>query len=265
MGRVMDIKLPPSVLEPLIRTYSLMFGVTTEEILKPEGGFECFGDFFARRLRPETRPICADRQAVISPCDGEIVAFGTIDTHGTDYFEVKGDQYSLTQLLGTSELDQQLRGGGYMVTYLHPRDYHRTHLPVDGTVVRVRQVPGTRFPVTDAFGFHVPGLYQKNERTIFEIDLANGAKLAIVMVAAFGVGNIDTSFAPASWRKTPVCRERDFSPPLSVKRGDDLGAFRLGSTVIMVWSQDALRLDDSVGPGRITMGCRIGETLLSSG
>jgi phosphatidylserine decarboxylase len=264
MGRVSDIKLPVSMLRPFIRTYAMTLGVEMDEVQEPSGGFESFGDFFARRLKPGARPVCGDPGVVISPCDGLITDFGAIEPSGSFSLTVKHERYDLDELLGASDCKERFQGGGYLIIYLHPRDYHRTHIPADGALTRIRHVAGTRYPVTRRFRNQVEGILGKNERVVFEFQIGNGAALAVAMVAAFGVGNIETSFAPESWIQSMDSQERFFEPSREVSKGMDLGAFRLGSTVVMVWSKGAITLRDNALAGPISMGHPIGQTVLQT-
>jgi len=256
IGQVADVRVPSRVLRPVIKAYSLAVGVEMDGVIEPTGGFESFGDFFVRRLRSEVRPLCLDRDAVIYPSDGRLVGQGPISSDGDACFSIKGQQYDITQLLGTDDAGESYGSGEFAVIYLHPRDYHRVHVPADGRLVRTRHIPGHRFPVAPWSERRVPGLYGKNERVVFELELGSGGKLALVMVAAFGVGNIETPYAPRIDRHEMSTRE--LKPPTEVVRGDDLGAFRLGSTVVMIWSAGALRIDRPFEPGVVQYGTRMG-------
>lgn len=264
MGRVSDIKLPRSVLRSIIQTYAFTMGVSMDEVQEPSGGFESFGDFFVRRLKPEARPVSPEPGTLISPCDGAITDFGAIDSSGSLSLTVKQERYDLDELLGFAGCKLRFAGGGYLIIYLHPRDYHRTHVPVDGVMQCIRHIPGARYPVTRRFRNRVEGILGKNERVVFELRLESGAALAVVMVAAFGVGNIESPFAPKSWVRAETSAERHFDPPRQVVRGMDLGAFRLGSTVVVLWSKGAIKLRDNVLVGPVSMGHPIGEALLQT-
>jgi phosphatidylserine decarboxylase len=257
MGRAARIHVPSTFLKPMIRLYSIGFGVSTGEVEEPVGGFKSFSDFFGRRLRPEARPVCRDRGAVVSPCDGEVVDFGELDTDGNPTFFVKGSRYDLDGLLGSESAGRPFGSGGYLIVYLHPRDYHRVHMPMDAEIYRVRRVPGKCYPVNGWLDDRVKGIYGKNERVVFHFR-CSGGQLAIVMVGAFGVGNIETRFATGSDISPDVCRERDFSPPIAIARQEELGAFLLGSTVLMVWSKGVLEMDEDLLRGPVVMGRRIG-------
>lgn len=261
MGQILDFEIPAPFLAPIIRAYSNAMGIAMDDVLEPEGGFKSFGEFFVRRVKPELRPVCSDRGAVVSPCDGLVVGVGGIDRRELSSFSIKGNRYSIDELVGETGAGRRYRDGGYMIIYLHPRDIHRVYVPVDGGLKRVRHIPGTRYPVNDRFGLHDRGIYSSNERVAFEFDLSGERELTLVMVSAFGVGNIDTQYAPPLYGGSDTCSERTFDPPVSVVRGAELGAFRLGSTVVLLWSKEAFILDEGVAECSIEIGRCIGKSI----
>ena len=261
MGALADVKVPTAVLKPAISAYSLGFRVNRDEAAVPEDGFSCFGDFFARPLKAGARPVSPETDAFVSPCDGEIAAIQSIHPDSSDRFSVKGFDYSIDQLVG-SECGDLFAGGGGMVIYLHPRDYHRVHVPVDGALRKVRHIAGTRFPVAPWAEKRVDGIFQRNERMVFHFDVAGGT-LVLVMVAAFGVGNIVTPYAPPKGAHTSAVRLFE-STAAPLEKGAELGAFRLGSTVVMLWTAQQLSLLSTTAPGKVRFGEKIG-TMLRSG
>jgi phosphatidylserine decarboxylase len=144
------------------------------------------------------------------------------------------------------------------VFYLHPRDCHRVQVPADSRLVRTRHIPGSRFPVVDWSERLVKGIYSRNERLVFDFALPDGARLSLVMVAALGVGNLDSPYAPPDL--TATTSRREFDPPPSLHRGEDLASFKLGSTVVLLWSADAVELDETLFPGPVVFGQKLGST-----
>ncbi|MBN2340160.1 MAG: phosphatidylserine decarboxylase [Deltaproteobacteria bacterium] len=259
LGALADMKVPGFVLKPAIRAYSLGFQVNQNEASIPAEGFSCFGDFFARSLRDGARSICDERNAFVSPCDGKIVAVQSIDSKSADVFTVKGFNYSITQLLGPAPMgasyEERFGGGQGMVIYLHPRDYHRVHVPATVQLLEVRHIAGARFPVAPWSEERVSGIFQRNERMVFHLKLGSGY-LTMVMVAAFGVGHIATPYAPPKGDHRTAVRVFDGSNSLHI--GDEIGAFRLGSTVVMLWSKELLHLSPATGLGKILLGEKLG-------
>ena len=173
---------------------------------------------------------------------------------------MKNQRYDAETLLGSREEAGWYEGGRYAVVYLSPRDYHRVHSPVEGRVRRVRHIPGTLYPVNALGVAHVPQLFARNERIVVYIDTEPFGTVAVVFVGAFVVGKITLAFdAPARPPHGGSVAERDYPPTTAPKvaRGGDLGAFLLGSTVVMLlprpktgaWSSDGFN-----GPSPVRVG-----------
>ncbi len=258
LGRISRMSLPKPVLTPFIHLYGTVMNMNMDELAEPRDGFRSFSDFFGRRLKPESRPICGDSASVVSPCDGTVIDFGRIDEAGSNSFSIKGSRYTADEILGASNSDRRFRGGGYFVIYLHPRNYHRVHVPADAALIRVRHVPGARFPLFGWFEERVDCIYARNERVVFDFSMASGGVMSLIMVAAFGVGNISTKYAPNSVLKGFRQLENSLEPPVALKRGQEVGAFLLGSTVVTLWSKGSVELDKNFFAGPISMGVRIG-------
>ena len=263
MGRLADLPLPRGIMNSMVDLYAFGLGVDTEEVRLPETPSYPFNQFFGRRLDKDARPIDPVPDALVSPSDGQIVAMGRLD-HKDTVFTIKNSRYTLQSLMGTDAPLKQYVNGCYAVIYLHPRDYHRVHVPFDLDLVWSRHIPGSRFPVTSWCEKFVDNVYDKNERMVFGFDIPGGGELTVIMVAAFGVGNIETQFDPGVNRRTVVKRERFFEPAKKVLKGEDLGAFLLGSTVVVIGSNGALELDERLEWGPIKMGQKIGKVLISN-
>ena len=258
MGALAELKMPKSILNPAIGAFSLGFCVNQSEAVVPPDGYTCFGDFFARTLKDGVRPVCPDTNAFVSPCDGAIAAIQSLQSSAGakagNTFLVKGFDYSINQLVG-SDCGDLFTGGGGMVIYLHPRDYHRVHVPADGILRQVRHLSGSRFPVAPWAEKRVAGIFQRNERMVFHFEIGKGT-LVLIMVAAFGVGNITTPYAPPRGEHTSAVRLFETSTQLN--KGEELGAFRLGSTVVMLWTEQLLSLSSAAVLGKIRFGEKLG-------
>lgn len=261
MGHLADIPLPKNVLKPVTDLYSVTMGVDDSDTVYPNEEKFPFNRFFGRTLEQEARPIDPVPDALISPCDGQIVAMGRVDNEEAA-FSIKNSRYSVQSLLGVNSGLKSFVNGTYAVIYLHPRDYHRVHVPFDVALNSTRHIPGSRFPVTSWCEKLVDNIYDKNERLVFMTEPSSDASLAVVMVAALGVGNMATPYDPDVDRKHSVSRERRFEPAVSLKKGDELGAFLVGSTVVLLGSRDVLELDERLEWGPIKMGQRIGRVLV---
>ena len=236
MGAAARMRLPAPVGRAAVGAYARYFDVNLRDVdpMTLEDGFACFDEFFTRRLRPGARSIDRSATTLVSPCDGELRDVAPVD--GGTEVTAKGHAFSVGELLADEALARQFIGGTALTIYLHPRDYHRVHAPCDALAHRVVHVPGRLLPVTLASARREPRMFALNERMIHVLETGHGP-VAVVMVAAFGVGHMTCSYQ----RFDPHPRElqvRDCDPPARLSKGDELGIFHLGSTVILL-----------VGPG----------------
>jgi phosphatidylserine decarboxylase len=242
----------------MYRAFARAVGADLSETELPLGEYASLGDFFARRLRDGVRPIDMTPGVIISPCDGVIAARGQA-TDG-ELVQVKGKTYRLDDLLVDQALAARLRGGDYVTIYLSPRDYHRVHTPVAGAVLGYDYVPGALWPVNPRVAARVDQLLAKNERVVIRLDGGKLGHIALVMVAAAGVGNMalaDGAFESADLRRGgEVHRVELAARPIA--RGDELGAFRLGSTVVLVFEPGKAILAGDLGSA-VRFGERLGS------
>jgi phosphatidylserine decarboxylase len=234
--------IPRLLRGPLYRAYSRVTGADPGEAERELADYPTLGDFFARRLREGARPVDPDAAALISPCDGAVAAAGRIE--GGTLIQAKGKSYRLDQLLADGRAAARLDGGWYATVYLSPADYHRVHAPIDGRVVAIDHVPGSLFPVKPVFTRNVEGLFARNERAVIHLETEIGPA-AVVMVAAIGVAHLQLVHAPATARRER--RRFELAAPAPVRRGDEVGAFLLGSTVVVVVPEAAGPIDLAVG------------------
>ncbi len=212
------------------------YQVNMAEALNPDiASYATFNDFFTRALKPGARPLVAAE--LICPVDGAISQFG--DTKQDQIFQAKGHRYSTTALVGgDSTLAAQFQNGSFATLYLSPKDYHRIHMPCDGTLKRMIYVPGDLFSVNPTTAQGVPGLFARNERTVCVFDTPEGP-FVLVLVGATIVGSMATvwhgQINPP--RSADVREWRYDDEPISLKQGDEMGRFMLGSTVVMLFSE----------------------------
>ncbi len=227
IGQLADRRWSGPVGRAVVGLYSRMYDVSLDECVQ-NGGWANFDEFFTRELRDGAREVDADPTAVVSPADGNIESMGPIEADGT--FVVKGRPYSVAELVGGEQEAARFVGGQGCVVYLSPRDYHRVHAPVSGTIRRIRSMPGDYYPV-NAIGLrHVDNLFCRNRRVAIEIDGdAQRGRTTVVMVVAMIVGRITTVGIEA--RDVPL-GDHVFDPPLRVARGEEIGIFHLGSTAV---------------------------------
>ncbi len=212
--------------------------------------------FFTRKLRADARPVEADPRTAVFPCDGRMGAFGPID--GSTLIQAKGIDYDLAHLLMDEAWARRFENGHFLTIYLSPRDYHRVHFPLSGRVVRFHHIPGhsgTSYPVGPWCVAHIKRLYCRNERIVTYVETEAGC-MAVVMVAAAGVGNMTLSYTSEFPQSD---RTRDFAQDLDVKvsKGDECGIFHLGSTVILLFEKFPWQFEP-VEPGQVV---RVGRPL----
>ena len=235
----------------LIRWYAGNYGVDLDEMVGTVDDYPTLQDFFVRPLKEGARPICPDPDALVSPSDSRATFFGTVRPDGR-LPEGAGVDFSVTELVGG---DDRYVGGQFAVLYLSPKDYHRVHHPADGRVVGWTYSPGAFWPVFQAAVERIEDLFARNERlTVF----AEGqyGRMAVVLVAAYGVGRMTCEHGDIVTNTDGVGRSEERSDP--VQRGDELGRFNLGSTVILVTEPGAVEWE--LEPGQdVKVGQRIGR------
>ena len=225
----------PAVKNALIRGFLKLFDVELEDVKGrvPED-FATFNEFFVRELKDGARPVDPNPTAIVSPADGTLSQAGTL--RGSLILQAKGLDYSLEDLLA-ADIDKarELSGGAFATIYLAPYNYHRVHAPMDGELVAAHYVPGDLFSVNSKTAAHVPGLFSRNERLNLHFQTAVGP-MVVVLVGALNVGSISTPWSgEIRPRKSGVVERIDVSAaPREVRKGDLLGWFNMGSTVIVL-------------------------------
>jgi phosphatidylserine decarboxylase len=240
-GRLSDLRLPAAILVPAIRAYARAYGADLSEAALPAEAYSSFNAFFTRRLRDGARPIACGEGVVVSPSDSRLSAIGPVPADGR-LEQVKGSSYSIEALLGSVEDAAPFRAGLHATLYLSPAMYHRVHSPVDGRVQAWRYVPGRLFPVNPAGVRLVPGLFTRNERVAVFLDTEAHGPVAVVLVGAANVGRMSLAFAELvtnTGRARPPGRVVP-SPTIVLRRGDELGAFNLGSTIVLLVADPGL-------------------------
>lgn len=236
--------------------YARAMGFDLSEAEAPIDSYPTLEALFVRRLRRSARPLDPDPQAVLSPVDGTIGECGTV-LDGL-LLQVKGRSYSLARLLADPQQARAFEGGDYATFYLSPRDYHRIHAPVAGEVRQARVIPGGLMSVFPEALQQVDGVLASNERLVTYLDTPDAGRVAVVKVGAMLVGCITTTYDPGiGARRSSRVEHHCYSPPRTLRRGEELGAFRLGSTVVLIAEPGRVRLD--LRPAcKVRMGQRIG-------
>lgn len=258
VGTLASRALPGPLRALAYRAFARAVGANLDEAELPLGEYASLGDFFARKLREGARTIEPAQDAIISPCDGVIAARG--EAVDGALVQAKGKNYRLDELVANEDLAARLTGGDYMTIYLSPKDYHRVHTPVDAEIISYDYVPGTLWPVNRWATERREGLLARNERVVIRMNAGALGDVALVMVGAAGVGNIRLAHAPdsATFRSLRERRRIELSG-VTVKKGDELGAFRLGSTVVLVFQPGKAQLR-----GEVSQAVRFGESIGST-
>ena len=251
----------PAVKNALIRGFPKLYDVRLDEVQgRVPDDFATFNDFFIRKLVDGSRPVDPDPRAIVSPADGTLSQAGVV--HGNRILQAKGIDYKLEDLLAADiDLAREFAGGTFATIYLAPYNYHRVHAPVDAELVRAHYVPGDLFSVNSSTAAHVPGLFRRNERLNLHFRTAFGP-LVVVLVGALNVGSISTPWSgEIRPRKTGVVESIDLSAASrDVRKGDLLGWFNMGSTVILLLPEGSCSWNGDFEAGVTTVvGKSIGE------
>lgn len=241
----------------VIRRFVARYAVDMSEAANPDiESYASFNDFFTRALRPGLRPL-ADA-AVVCPVDGAVSQLGPIERD--QIFQAKGHHYSTTALLGgDAQLATQFQDGSFATIYLSPRDYHRIHMPCDGRLLRMEHVPGALFSVNPTTARGVPGLFARNERVVCLFDTPLGP-MALVLVGATIVGSMATVWhGQVNPPRTGQPRRWDYAQQkITLRQGDEMGRFLLGSTVVLLFANQAVRFEPDWSAARPV---RLGEAM----
>jgi phosphatidylserine decarboxylase len=222
-----------------------LYGVNMEEAKDANlDAFKSFNHFFTRELKPEVRPLAAGEQTVVCPADGAVSQAGKI--MGGKIFQAKGMSFSAVDLLGgDAERAKPFEEGEFATIYLSPKDYHRLHMPLTGTLKEMVHVPGKLFSVNTTTTRSVPGLFARNERVaaIFETE---AGPMALVLVGAIFVSSIETVWhGVVSPPTAPSVQSWQYEDkPITLTKGDEMGRFNMGSTIIILFGKDKVLWDE---------------------
>ena len=238
--------------------YSGFFGVKLEEAARPIESYGSLLEFFTRELRPGVRRVDQGEGTAVSPVDGRIARLGVVESG--QMIQAKGLDYTVSELLGSASDGEAFDGGAFVVIYLAPGDYHRIHCPFEGGVTGLVRLPGALFPVNEAAVAHIPGLFGRNERLVTWLATEFG-RVAVVKVGALNVGSIRVTYDDVKTNRPFAGRlVRDYAEPHPLARGEELGRFENGSTVILLFEKGAFLFDEALHEGqKILLGEAIGR------
>ena len=232
-------RIKSSYVPAAIRKFCQVFDVNMDEAVNPDpNSYATFNKFFTRPIKPELRPIVAGENMLASPVDGAISQISNIKAG--EIFQAKGHSFSAQTLLGGDvETAKPFLNGKFTTIYLSPRDYHRIHMPIDGTLQQQIYIPGRLYSVAPFTVKTVKGIFARNERVVTLFDTEYG-KMAVVLVGAINVAAIETVWdglvTPPAGKQI---ESKDYKDEhIFLKKGDELGRFNMGSTVILLFENN---------------------------
>jgi len=244
-----------------IKTVIRLYGVDMSEAKHQSlDHYPSFNHFFTRELKDSARTIAAEPDAIACPADGAISQAGLIENG--KIFQAKGHAYTALELLGgDAERAKFFENGSFATIYLSPKDYHRMHMPLAGTLKEMIHIPGRLFSVNNATAEGVPNLFARNERVVCIFDTKAGP-MALVLVGAIFVSSVETVWhgvvTPPTISQARAWQYQDNAPAL--EKGAELGRFNMGSTIIALFGKDKCIWDESLTAGKpVKLGERIGR------
>lgn len=222
--------------------------------------YPSFNAFFTRKLRADARPITTQIREIACPADGAISQLGTINAGRL--IQAKGFDFSVLELLGGDKaLAETFAQGQFATIYLAPKDYHRVHMPLSGTLQSMTYIPGKLFSVNQTTAEHIPRLFARNERVVCVFNTQTGP-MVVIMVGAFFVASIHTAWAgpvapQAGCTITTTLYEQS---EIRLEKGAEMGHFELGSTVIVLFPKGCMQWDENLQADSVVrMGAAMGH------
>lgn len=259
-GKVAECRVE-SIKNNIIEWFINQYGVDmSEAAVEDPRAYEHFNDFFTRALKPGAREIAEGDNVIVSPVDGAISQIGNIEQG--QIFQAKGQSFNVVELLGgDQECAQAFMGGQFSTIYLSPKDYHRIHMPIAGTLRDMYYIPGKLFSVNPVTTAKVPRLFARNERVAAIFDTAAGP-VAMVLVGAMIVASIETVWAGLVAPQAKQVKHFGYgesAEAISIGKGEEMGRFKLGSTVVMLYPKDSVNFEQNLqAESVVRMGQRFG-------
>ena len=240
-----------------IKQFAKLYHINLEEMEGDVTNYPTFNDFFARPLKYNARPIDGDAASAVFPADGKISQFGTLK----DNFQLqaKGHYFTTEALLADEKDAACFKNGSFMTVYLSPQDYHRVHIPFKGKLIKMTHIPGELFSVNPLYVRNIPELFSRNERVVCLFETPIG-KMAVILVGAAIVRSIATvwagTVAPSKSGEPTVTeyQKQDFE----YEKGEEIGRFFMGSTVICLFEKDAVSFAANLAPDQ---GVKVGQIM----
>lgn len=257
VGRATRARAPASLHRMAMKAFARRYRVDLEEAEHAFDGYPTFAEFFARKLKPGLRPVDAGEKVLVSPVDGAVSQAGYAEKD--QCLQAKGINFPLGKLLGDEASAHAFAGGAFATLYLSPRDYHRIHAPLSGQILGYSYLPGEFWPVNPVSVRTKNALFCLNERLVTFMMTPAGL-MALIAVGATCVSRIHASYDQLITHTGQPGRVHRYDKPIDVKKGDEVGLFEMGSTVILLFAPGKVKWDASLlAESTVRMGKRIGE------
>ncbi len=255
-GKVASIKWPTRVNQLILKKFCDHYQIDLSELDRSLDTFDSLQSFFTRTLKSDARPIDHSPDTIISPCDGVISQLGKIDHNRL--IQVKGFHYTLENLLKDDRDSERFQNGSFCTIYLSPKNYHRVHSPRSGVIKEINYIKGKLFPVNTLSVNNIDQLFVINERVITYLEDPSFGSCAVIMVGATNVGSISLSFTDLVTNRLGIQGgKRSFNEGININRGEELGCFQFGSTVVLLFEKDRVCLELLQNGAEIKMGAVI--------
>lgn len=256
VGRATRLPVPAPVHQAAIRLFSQRYGVNLDEAEASIDAYSTFGEFFTRKLKEGSRQFDLGEDVVASPADARVSQVGLVE-RGT-CVQAKGISFPVDKLLQDARRALDFEGGSFVTLYLSPKDYHRFHAPLSGSVVGYHYAPGEFWPVNPASVRKKDALFAINERLVTYLDTPAGA-CAYVAVGATCVARIHAAYDEIITHQGQQAKSHVYPRAIGLKKGDELGMFEMGSTVILLFQRGRVKWDERLQPDApVRLGERIG-------
>jgi phosphatidylserine decarboxylase len=246
------------IINQIIKIYGVNMSESKEQDIN---NFSSFNHFFTRELKKDARPVNSEVGSIACPADGAVSQAGLIEQGNV--FQAKGKSFTALELLGGDEkLAATFENGSFTTIYLSPKDYHRMHMPIKGTLTDMIHIPGRLFSVNTATTNSVPGLFARNERVACIFDTEVGP-MALILVGAIFVSSIETTWhgvvTPPNIKSIRSWQYQDENAVV-IEKDEEMGRFNMGSTIIVLFGEDKIKWDAEFKAGKtVNLGEMIGQ------
>lgn len=256
VGQATRLPVPAPLHHAAMRFFAKQYGVNLEEAEGSIEDYPTFGQFFTRKLKPGLRPIDMGEHVVASPVDAHVSQIGTIERGAC--LQAKGISFPVDKLLGDARRALDFEGGSFATLYLSPRDYHRFHSPLSGTITGFHYLPGEFWPVNGMSVRTKDALFAINERLVTYLETPAGT-CAYIAVGATCVARIHAAYDEIITHQGERAKSHTYAKPIPIEKGEEIGMFEMGSTIIMLFQKGHVTWDPAlVADSPVVLGQKIG-------